>query len=141
MIFIFFNIYFEARIMSTGLNVALTLLYQYLKKNLSIQLYFSTYRQKSILEIPITVFNIFFFSKTTGDIHMNIGIESRTCTRSFQQNSEKNLSKTYIIFLRKCNLLKTGTCTFVAITQWLKLFWQNLLGNYYSILHNLSSGI
>ena len=45
--------------MTTGLNVALTLLYQYLKINLSIQLYFSTYRQKSIFEVPITVFNFF----------------------------------------------------------------------------------
>ena len=67
-------------------------------------------------------FLIIFFSKTTGDIDMNIGIDSRTCTRSFQQNPENNPSKTYIIFLRKCNLLITGTCTFVAITQKLKLF-------------------
>ena len=86
-------------------------------------------------------FLIIFFSKTTGDIDMSIGIDSRTYTRSFQQNSEKNLSKTYIIFLRKCNLLKTGTCTFVAITQKLKLFGQNLLSNYYSPSKFLSIGI
>merc|ERR1712240_655654 len=72
---------------------------------------------------------------------MSIGIDSRTYTRSFQQNSEKNLSKTYIIFLRKCNLLKTGSCTFVAITQKLKLFGQNLLGNYYLPSKFLSIGI
>ena len=108
--------------MTTGLNVAPNLLYQYLKRNPSIQLYFSTSRQKSIFEVPTTIFNYFFFSKTSGDIVMSIGIDSRTCTKSFQQNSEKNPSKTYIIFLRKCNLLKTCTCTFMAIAQRLKLF-------------------
>ena len=72
---------------------------------------------------------------------MNIGIDSRTCTRSFQQNPENNPSKTYIIFLRKCNLLITGTCTFVAITQKLKLLRPNLLGNYYSTLHKVSYDI
>ena len=37
--------------------------------------------------------------------------------------------------------MMTSTCKFVAITQKLKLFWQNLLNNYYSTLHNLSDGI
>ena len=42
----FFHIYFEDGIMTAGLNVALTMLYQYLKINPHIQLYFSTYKQE-----------------------------------------------------------------------------------------------
>ena len=55
----FFHIYFEARIMTTGLNIALTMLYQYLKRNPSIQIYFSTYWQKQHFQVPITVFTFF----------------------------------------------------------------------------------
>ena len=53
---------------------------------------------------------------------------------------EKSFNNLYYFF-RKCNLLKTRTCKFVAITQKLKIFYINLLGNYYSTLHNLSYGI
>ena len=78
----FFHIHIEARIMTTGLNVALTLLHQYLKRNPAIQLYLSTYWQtKKHFKVSITVFD-YFFSKSTGNIDMKIGIDSHTCTRS-----------------------------------------------------------
>ena len=81
-IYIFFYIHIEARIMTTGLNVALTLLHQYLKRNPAIQLYLSTYWQtKKHFKVSITVFD-YFFSKSTGNIDMKIGIDSHTCTRS-----------------------------------------------------------
>ena len=37
--------------------------------------------KKSIFEVPITVFDI-FFSKSTGDIDIRIGIDSHAYTRS-----------------------------------------------------------
>ena len=131
MIFIFFHIYFEARIMTTGLNVALTLLYQYLKKNLSIQLYFSTYRQKSIFEVPITVFNYFFLKNYWWYRYEHWNWQSHMYKELSTKFREKSLQNLHYFF-KKINLLPTGTCTFVAITQKLKLLWQNLLGNYHS---------
>ena len=81
-LYIFFHIHIEARIKTTGLNVALTLLHQYLKRNSAIQLHVSTYWQtKKHFKVPNTVFD-YFFSKSTGNIDMKIGIDSRTCTRS-----------------------------------------------------------
>ena len=64
--------------MTTSLNAALTLLHQYLKRNPAIQPYVSTYWQtKKHFTVPITVFD-YFFSKSTGNIDMKIGVDSRT---------------------------------------------------------------
>ena len=43
----FFHIYFKARIVRAGLNVALIILFQYMKRNPSIKIYFSTFCQKT----------------------------------------------------------------------------------------------
>ena len=66
--------------MTTRLNDALTLLHQYLKRNPAIQLYVSTYWQtkKNILRCQLRF--LIFFSKSTGNIDMKIGIDSRACT-------------------------------------------------------------
>ena len=43
----FFHIYFKARIVREGLNVALIMLFQYMKRNPAIKFYFSTFSQKT----------------------------------------------------------------------------------------------
>ena len=43
---IFFHIYFKARIVRAGLNIALIMFSQYMKRNPAIKLYFSTFGQK-----------------------------------------------------------------------------------------------
>ena len=55
----------------------------------------------------------------------------------FKEKCFKNL----YYFFRKYNLLKPRTCKFVALTQKLKIFWQNLLGTWYSPLRFLTIGM
>ena len=43
----FFHIYFKARIVRATLNIALIMIFQYMKRNPSIKIYFSTFCQKT----------------------------------------------------------------------------------------------
>ena len=54
----FFNNSFEAGIMSLGPNMAHTILFQYLKKYSTIQLYVGTYWQKTYFKLPISQFKL-----------------------------------------------------------------------------------
>ena len=69
--------------MTIGINVALTLLYQYLKKkSIHSTLLFYLSSKKAFLRSQLP-FLIIFFTKPTGEIDLKFGIDSRTCTRSF----------------------------------------------------------
>ena len=54
---------------------------------------------------------------------------------------QKNPSKTFPIFFRKCDIIKIGTCKFEAKTQKQTIFRPNLFGNFYSTLNFLSNGV
>ena len=64
-ILFFWNIYFEARIARAGLNVALILLYQYLKRNPAINFYFSIFWQKTKFLVANYHFWTFISQKQT----------------------------------------------------------------------------
>ena len=118
----------------------LLLLYKYLKRNLFIQLYFSTYRQKKHFWGANYRFWYFFLKIYWWYQYGNWNWSSHTYKElltKFREKSFKNLH----YFFRKCNLMMTCTCKFVALTRKLNFFWQSLLGNYYSPLNFLSIGI
>ena len=56
----FFHIYFKARIVRASLNIALIMLFQYMKRNPSIKIYFSTFCQKTKFSDSNYHFWIFF---------------------------------------------------------------------------------
>ena len=56
----FFHIYFKDRIARIDPNVALIMLFQYLKRNPAFKLYYSIFWQKTKFRMPITIFEHFF---------------------------------------------------------------------------------